>query len=217
MFISLQMNSSSCQGGGTPVKDTKTRILDAALDLFSRDGYEEVGIERIAAAVGIKGPSIYKHFRSKQDIFDTLINEMTARYEENTPFSGNDGEEDISPDTIMEKTVQYIRFSIHDPSISKIRRLLTIEQFRNSAIAAIQERRSYNDLLHYYGRLFRKWISRGILKDADPDVMALQYIAPVSIQLYRVDRDPSLEEEAVGMIEEHVSVFFRMYRNEGSI
>lgn len=49
-------------------EDTKQRILDEALRLFSQSGYDAVSVERIASAVGIKAPSLYKHFKSKQEV-----------------------------------------------------------------------------------------------------------------------------------------------------
>ena len=56
--------------------DTKQRILLEALRLFSKRGYDAVGVEQIASAVGIKAPSLYKHYKSKQDIFDAIVEKM---------------------------------------------------------------------------------------------------------------------------------------------
>ena len=60
-------------------EDTKQRILDEALRLFSQSGYDAVSVERIASAVGIKAPSLYKHFKSKQEIFDAIVAETKAK------------------------------------------------------------------------------------------------------------------------------------------
>ena len=57
-------------------QDTKRRILTEALKLFSTNGYEAVSVEQIARAVGIKAPSLYKHYKSKRDIFDNIIVSM---------------------------------------------------------------------------------------------------------------------------------------------
>lgn len=59
-------------------EDTKQRILDEALRLFSQSGYDAVSVERIASAVGIKVPSLYKHFKSKQEIFVLSLRKRTA-------------------------------------------------------------------------------------------------------------------------------------------
>ena len=46
--------------------NTKQKILLESLRLFSQRGYDAVSVEQIAAAVGIKAPSLYKHYKSKQ-------------------------------------------------------------------------------------------------------------------------------------------------------
>ena len=60
--------------------DTKRRMLDAALTRFSDKGYANVFVSEIAERVGIKAPSLYKHFESKQAIFDALIQEMNNSF-----------------------------------------------------------------------------------------------------------------------------------------
>ena len=59
--------------------DTKQKILLESLRLFSQRGYDAVGVEQIAAAVGIKAPSLYKHYKSKKDIFDAIFEETARR------------------------------------------------------------------------------------------------------------------------------------------
>lgn len=61
--------------------DTKHRILDEALTLFAQKGYANVYVGEIAEKVGIKAPSLYKHYKNKQAIFDAIIDEMNKRYE----------------------------------------------------------------------------------------------------------------------------------------
>ena len=62
--------------------DTKHRILDEALTLFSEKGYANVYVSDIAERVGIKAPSLYKHYRNKRAIFDAIIDEMNHRFEQ---------------------------------------------------------------------------------------------------------------------------------------
>ncbi|MFT7647349.1 MAG: AcrR family transcriptional regulator [Candidatus Poriferisodalaceae bacterium] len=54
------------------------QILNAALELFDRFGYDAVGIDDLGREVGISGPGIYRHFGSKQEIVVTLIEEVTT-------------------------------------------------------------------------------------------------------------------------------------------
>ena len=68
-------------GAGT---NTKARILEKALELFSAQGYDAVSVGDIAKAVGIKAPSLYNHYPSKRAIFDAIVEETAAQYERDT-------------------------------------------------------------------------------------------------------------------------------------
>ena len=65
-------------------EDTKQRILDKALELFSARGYDAVSVGEIAEAVGIRAPSLYNHFPGKQAIFDAIVESTAAQYEADT-------------------------------------------------------------------------------------------------------------------------------------
>ena len=65
-------------------EDTKQRILDKALELFSARGYDSVSVGEIAEAVGIRAPSLYNHFPGKQAIFDAIVESTAAQYEADT-------------------------------------------------------------------------------------------------------------------------------------
>ena len=60
------------------MEDTKQRILEKSLELFSTKGYDAVSVGEIAKAVGIKAPSLYNHFPSKQAIFDAILETTSA-------------------------------------------------------------------------------------------------------------------------------------------
>ena len=62
--------------------NTKERILDEALTLFSEKGYANVYVNDIAERVGIKAPSLYKHYKNKQAIFDAILDVMYTRFKE---------------------------------------------------------------------------------------------------------------------------------------
>ena len=53
--------------------DTKERILMTALRLFARDGYEAVSVSAIAGELGMTKGALYKHYRNKRDIFDSIV------------------------------------------------------------------------------------------------------------------------------------------------
>lgn len=65
-------------------EDTRQKILDKSLELFSARGYDSVSVGDIAKAVGIKAPSLYNHFPSKRAIFDAIVESTAAQYEADT-------------------------------------------------------------------------------------------------------------------------------------
>jgi len=200
--------------------NAKKRILDVALELFSTYGYEATSVGQIADALGIKKPSLYSHFAGKQEIFETLMEETSRVYEQHSLFSQFYAAEipeiwkqfkEMTPEQAAVVVREQMAFLIHDPIISKVRKLLTIEQYRSNELAIAQEQRAYTDILNYHRGLITYLIEQGVLIAGDVETMALQYMAPISLQLYRVDRNPSCEEEAMGLIEKHIIHFSRQY------
>lgn len=119
---------------------TKERILDEALTLFAQNGYDGTGVEQIAKKVGIKAPSLYKHFKGKEDILNALIDNAEVRYEESFGSEQNVGKLPESREEFISITLSRVMFTMHDPVIRKIRRFLVQEQFRNDRLAAVTTR-----------------------------------------------------------------------------
>ncbi|MBR0373291.1 MAG: TetR/AcrR family transcriptional regulator, partial [Mogibacterium sp.] len=63
-------------------KDTKERILAVALDMFSRNGYAGTNIRELTASLGLVKSGLYKHFKSKEEIWNSLLDKMIAYYDE---------------------------------------------------------------------------------------------------------------------------------------
>ena len=125
------------------MEDTKQRILEKSLELFSTKGYDAVSVGEIAKAVGIKAPSLYNHFPSKQAIFDAILETTSAHYQKDTAEISvhvQDSQKDIpvfshiSEEILVEKVRQIFLYSLHDKTISQFRRMMTLEQFRSPPI-----------------------------------------------------------------------------------
>lgn len=50
----------------------KAQLLDIAARIFAEEGYKETGIESVLKLAGLTGPALYRHFKSKQEILDTV-------------------------------------------------------------------------------------------------------------------------------------------------
>ena len=201
---------------------TKQEILDAALELFSVQGYEATSISQLAEAVGIRKASLYSHFENKQAILDALIRTTMQQYEEHSIFAGANWEdpgftkdkENLTPEMATRMFLGQIRYILHDPQISRVRKMLTIEQFRNSQMAALQTGQSYTGVMRYFTGLMRFLIRQGKLKECDPEIMAAQLCLPISMWINLCDREPEREDEAMELVERHTRQFFEMYQAE---
>ena len=200
---------------------TKKKILDVALTLFSEKGYGNVYVGQIAEGVGIKAPSLYKHYKSKQDIFEAILEEMRNRYNKevaNLNISGNDFKLDsgfynnITEDELVKIGIGLFSFFLHDEYECKFRKMLTIEQFSNKEIAEIFSRQYFNEPLKYQTGLLQMMIMQGSLKNENANVMALHFFAPIYLLMSVCDREPQREEEALQMLEKHIRQFNRMYK-----
>ena len=196
--------------------NTKQDILEAALDLFSVQGFEATSISQIAGAVGIRKASLYSHFESKQAILDALVQDVLVQYGEHSIFARTDWEKDaegipVTPDAAVEMIQGQLRYIIHDPYISRARKMLVIEQFQNPELAKLQTKQNYTDVLRYFTGLVGFLIRQGVLTEDDPEIMAAHLCLPITVWLGLCDREPEREQEVMGLVERHIRQFFRIY------
>ena len=200
--------------------NTRQEILEAALELFSVQGYEATSISQLAEAVGIRKASLYSHFENKQAILDALIQTTLEQYEKHSIFANADWDDpeftkdkgDLTPEIAARMFIGQIRYILHDPQISRARKMLTIEQFQNPQMASLQTKQNYTDVMRYFTGLVRFLIRQGRLTDSDPEIMAAQLCLPISVWINLCDREPEREIEVMKLIERHVRQFFEVYQ-----
>lgn len=200
--------------------NTKQEILEAALDLFSVQGFEATSISRIADAVGIRKASLYSHFDSKQAILDALVKDVLEQYDKHSIFARADWKSPadtkdnrtLSPDTAAQMIKAQIRYILHDPHISKARKMLMIEQFQNSELAQLQTKQNYTDVMRYFTELIKYLIGEGVLSENDPVIMAAQLCLPISEWINLCDREPDRESEVMELVDRHIRQFFKVYK-----
>ena len=201
--------------------DTKKKILDVALTLFSEKGYGNVYVGQIAEGVGIKAPSLYKHYKSKKDIFEAILEEMRNRYNKEASrlnMTGNDFLIDsklynnISEDELVKMGIGLFSFFLHDEYECKFRKMLTIEQFSNEELAELFSNQYFNEPIKYQTGLLQLLIMQGCMKNEDASVMALQFFAPIFLLMTVCDRAPQREVESLQILEKHIRQFNRMYK-----
>ena len=197
--------------------NTKQEILEASLELFSVQGFEATSISQIAGAVGIRKASLYSHFESKQDILDAIVKNVLEQYGAHSIFARANWEKDVdhlplTSDEAVKMIQGQIRYILHDPSISRARKMLVIEQFQNPSLAKLQTKQNYSDVVNYFTGLIKCLIQKGILKDDSPEIMAAQFCLPISVWINLCDREPEREPEVMELVEKHIRQFFRVYQ-----
>ena len=138
--------------------NTKKRIIEEALVLFSERGYSDVYVGDIAKAVGIKAPSLYKHFKNKQEIFEAILEELKSSYAEQALSIGIHGNNvsadagiytEISEEKLIEIGKNLFLYFLHDNHMRLFRKLLTLEQFHNSELANLYSRQYFEIIVTY--------------------------------------------------------------------
>jgi len=200
--------------------NTKETIMYKALTLFSDRGYEGVSMRDIASAVGIKASSLYNHFKSKEDIFNTIIEEMSKRYEDAVlKMQIPHGDMDVVVEEYMqvtEKTLVMIAknlflYFLKDDFASKFRRILTIEQFRSTQVAEVFQNFFIDGAINFQSTLFDNMIKQGGFIECDPYIMALHFYSPIFLLLSKYDRLPDREDEALDTLTKLVKQFSIIY------
>lgn len=192
-------------------KTKKEIILDVALTLFSEKGYDGVGVDEIAAKLGMKGPALYYYFKSKDALLDELIDSVRSYYRTHFGSATDLEKYPESVEDFVEMSKKRLEFTIHDPNIRKLRKLLMMEQFRNDKLRMLTTQYHIFVVEDLNREIIKHLIKNGKMKDYDPDVLAFEFSAPVSMMIHWIDREPDKEPVAMERIHRHMEHFVEMY------
>ena len=192
-------------------KDTKERILAAALEMFSQNGFVGTNIRELTASLGLVKSSMYRHFESKEDIWNTLLDEMIAYYDARFGSSKHLPSVPDSLDALVAMTTRMVDFTVHDEKIVMTRKLLTIEQFRDERARDLATKHFLTGLTEMFTHLFAGMMDKGLLRRDDPAMLAFAYTAPISALIHLCDREPEKTPEAMSQVEMFSRHFIKVY------
>lgn len=200
---------------------TKDKIWQAALDLFATHGYDGVSVKAIAQAVGIKDASLYNHYRSKQDIFDTILERAAEQITEaSRKYSFvPDGEawknyEHITVDELTQISLDLFNFYLQDPFVSKFRKLLVREKYSNNQVSALYEDIFIDQVLVYQTQIFTAFIQLNNFIEANPSTIALHFYSPIFLLLHRYDTSDEIPDQIEIIIRDHIQQFIKNYKKD---
>ena len=198
---------------------TKQKILNEALTLFAEKGYSAVYVGEIADAVGIKTPSLYKHYKSKQDIFNSCVGVFAEGMENirnNMQLPGSKtasfSYETIAEEHLIEVANALFMFYLQDNVAAKFRKMLMIERYHNPEINRLFEDFFIIRAIDHEKEIFSKLIDAKVIKGENPHIIALRFYTPIFYLLQKYDMRPNEIEEAKHELTLVVQEFCKTYK-----
>ncbi len=192
-------------------KDTKERILLAALEMFSQNGYAGTNIRELAASLGMGKSSLYRHFESKEEIWNALLDKMIAYYAEHFGSAEHLPPVPDSLEGLVDMTMGMVNFTVHDERIVMTRKVLTLEQYRDVRARELATMHFLTGLTDMFTHVFTGMMDKGLLRKDDPKMLAFAYTAPISALIHLCDREPEKTEEAIKQVEAFSRHFIKTY------
>ncbi len=190
---------------------TKEKILKASLKLFSEKGYRPTTVRNIAAAVGIKQSALYNHFKNKDEILSTLVDDLTSSAIV-TLFEDKESQELYKQGKSLlysiATTFKLISFDKQNEALFK---LMMQEIYKNSAIRDTYSEYFYQENVKKLSALFFMMMQDEMIKSDDPLLLANEFFAPLffyQTQVTLLKMDKRSTSSVVTMFEKHVDFFW---------
>ena len=195
--------------------DTKERILAAALEMFSKNGYAGTNIRELSASLGLVKSGVYKHFESKEAIWNALLDEMIAYYGEHFGSAEHLPPVPDSLEGLVDMTMGMVNFTVHDERIIMTRKVLTLEQYRDVRARELATKHFLTGLTNMFTHVFTGMMEKGIIRQDDPAMLAFAYTTPISALIHLCDREPERTDEMLEQIEAFSRHFIKVFGETG--
>ena len=191
--------------------DTKERILAAALEMFSKNGYAGTNIRELSASLGLVKSGVYKHYESKEAIWNALLDQMIAYYGEHFGSAEHLPPVPDSLEALTQLTMQMVNITVHDEKIVMTRKMLAIEQFRDDRARELATKHFLTGLTEIFTHIFAGMMDKGLILRDNPAMLAFAYTTPISALIHLCDREPEKTEVATAQIEAFSRHFIATY------
>ena len=192
-------------------RPTKDRILNEALILFAEQGYRGTNLRELAARLGLSKSALYKHYESKEAIWNALLDRMEAYYGERFGSAEHMPEVPKSGEELLALSMKRIAFTVQDERVILTRKLLLTEQFHDERVCKLATKHFLVGTQTMFTALFRVMMAEGIMKKDDPEMLAFLYTAPVTSLIQLCTREPERQEEVMKRCEGFIRYFIDTY------
>ena len=156
-------------------------------------------MDEIAQHIGIKGPNLYKYFKGKDDLLEEIFKQAGEEYEKGMSFNMKAMENIHVGKELKSFTLQRVEFTLNNDMAKNMRRIYTIEQYRNEMFADLATEHQLDDLTKPHEQIFKRLIKEGTMAKGDAKIYALEYVAPITLMIQLCDRDPGQKEYALNL------------------
>lgn len=197
--------------------DTKQKILDVSLKLFSRKGFTAISVRDICSIVGVKESAIYYFFKNKKEILDTLTAkflEMNKNYMDTLNIDISQVN-NITNKEFLEVINHYLEDYLMGDFVNSFLRILIIEQGYNEQLRILLHKVLFDEPVQYQSKIFAVLIELGYFKKVNPEYLALAFYSPVLYYFQKYLIGSEITKEAKDNVRKaittHIDCFLQQY------
>lgn len=167
---------------------TKDKIFDMALDLFSKKGYDSVSVRTIASEVGIKESSIYNHYSSKKDILMSILNYFEEYFKGN-PLDDENIRKllEENPEEFYHQGSEMFKQQIFEEKILKIMKLIFVQMYQIDEVKEFFLREILGESTDFWSDVFEILIQKNVIgSDCNPNKLAEMYFGFSMFKLWEI-------------------------------
>lgn len=190
---------------------TKKMILECSLALFSSNGFKATTVRDISNSVGVKQSALYNHFKNKNEILETLIEDLTTSAIANI-FTTKDGlSERLYGKSILLSISTTFKLISFDKKNEALFKLLIQELYNNERVREIYNEYFYQTNVKKLSSILFDMMQNDIIKSNDPLILANEFFSPLffyQMQISLLKQDKKSTSAIVSLFEKHVDFFW---------
>lgn len=192
-------------------KEVKEKIIKNALEMFANKGYEGTNIRELSDALGVSKGAMYRHYDSKESLWDAVVEKIEVEYKEKFGSIENLPEIPKSTAELKVLTLNMMNYTMNDPDIVMCRKTLVREQYKDEKMTILSDQHFLTGVQGVFIEIFKGMMEQGTLKKEDYEILALEYTATIGALINQRDRFPKKEKEIIKKGEAYIDHFIKAY------
>lgn len=197
--------------------NTKQKIFNTAVELFSQRGFKGVSIRDITRQVGIKESSLYNHYKNKDEILDVIFTYYQKEIEKMIPTESEMVElvDKHTPYEVLKEMLSKSKTHGENPLVGKIYRIICMEKFKNEQARDISLNEMSNTAVRAIERVISLMIEKRVIKHVDPKLIAKEYFHVIHSLVDKINVLSSFEmsiDQVEEDLESHLKFIYELIK-----